>query len=158
MSNGRGRLANFAAGALAGAAAEHLFDPDNGRRRRHMIRDQAMAKLRRGSREAEERAHYVTNKARGAVAEAVPVGHHDPSLLNDPALTAKVESELFRPADAPKGSVDVNVEYGVLYLRGEVESQERMDELVARAERIDGITEVEPLLHLPGEPPKMKTD
>jgi gas vesicle protein len=157
MSSGRG-LASFAAGAVAGAAAEHLLDPDNGRRRRHVIRDKARSRLRHASRDARERAHYLENRAKGVVAEASPVGHHDPDQLNDPALTAKVESELFRPQDSPKGSVNVNVEYRVLYLRGKVESPERMEDLIERAERIDGIDKVESLLHLPGEPPKMKTD
>ena len=40
--------------------------------------------------------------------------------LNDPALARKVESEVFRDQDIPKGNISVNVEYGVVYLRGEV--------------------------------------
>jgi osmotically-inducible protein OsmY len=158
MARGRGRLAAFAVGAGAGAAAEYLLDPNNGRRRRHVIRDKARSRVRRAEREARERAHYMANKAKGVVAEVSPVGHHDPSQLNDPALAAKAESELFRPQDAPKGSVNLNVEYRVLYLRGEVENLVRMEDLVERAERIEGIDKVESLLHLPGEPPKMKTD
>ena len=35
-------------------------------------------------------------------------------------LAERVKSELFRPADAPKDSVNVSVESGVVYLRGEL--------------------------------------
>jgi osmotically-inducible protein OsmY len=68
---------------------------------------------------------------------------------NDATLKAKVESELFRPADIPKGKIDVNAENGVVYLRGEADSQEMINELVERARKIQGVREVESLLHLP---------
>jgi BON domain len=146
-----GTLAAFFAGTGAGAAAEYLLDPHDGRRRRHQVRDQAAAKLRRRSREAGRKAHYMAGKARGVAAHAVPhesEGHE----LNDPALAAKVESELFRPANAPKGSVDVNVVGGVVYLRGALPSREQINELIHRARKVDGVQGVESLLHLPGEP------
>jgi hypothetical protein len=139
----------FLAGSGAGAASEYLLDPEQGKRRRHQLRDQTLAKLRRGSREAERLAYDVAHRAQGAVAEATPSGR-DPSELNDPALAAKVESELFRPADTPKGSINLNVEHGVVYLRGEVESREQLESLLTRARAVDGVKEVESLLHLPG--------
>jgi osmotically-inducible protein OsmY len=72
--------------------------------------------------------------------------------LNDPALASKVESEVFRDDVLPKGSISVNAEYGVIYFRGEVPSQEAMDELATRARAVDGVRAVENLTHLPGEP------
>lgn len=151
MASKTASLAAFGAAAGAGAAAEFLLDPDNGKRRRHMLRDQLAAQLRRGSREAGKQARYMAHKAEGVAAEATPPGR-DSSELNDPALEAKVETELFRPADAPKGSVNVNVQDGVVFLRGEVPSGERAEELARRAGRIDGVKRVESLLHPPGEP------
>jgi osmotically-inducible protein OsmY len=73
-----------------------------------------------------------------------------PAIYDDATLKAKVETELFREADAPKGSVSVNAQYGVVQLRGELESQDMIDQLVARAREIDGVNNVENLLHLPG--------
>ena len=73
-----------------------------------------------------------------------------PEELNDPTLARKVESEIFREDDAPKGSVNVNSENGVIYLRGEVDSQERIDSLGAAARKVAGVKEVKNLLHLPG--------
>lgn len=134
----------------AGMAAEYLLDPQQGRRRRHMLRDRTMARLRAGSREAEKRARYAAGQAQGMAAEATPPGR-DSSELNDAGLEAKVESELFQPADAPKGSLNVSVEEGVVYLRGHLEDRERSDRLTEEAKAIDGVLRVVNLIQLPGE-------
>ena len=68
---------------------------------------------------------------------------------DDVTLTRKVESEIFRDEDAPKGDVNVNAENGVVYLRGEAPTTELIDELVERARKIQGVHDVESLLHLP---------
>jgi len=70
---------------------------------------------------------------------------------DDTTLTHKVESELFRDAHEAKGHVSVNTANGVVQLRGEVERRELIDELVERARSIEGVRNVENLLHLPGE-------
>lgn len=90
---------------------------------------------------------------KGAAANMTPGAGRAPAeeRLNDPALTRKVESELFRGDDIPKGKISVNAEYGVIYLRGEVPSTELRDELTARARAVDGVRGVENLTHLPGE-------
>jgi len=74
---------------------------------------------------------------------------------NDETLKSKVESEIFRDAEAPKGQVNVNAQFGVVQLRGEVESQELIDDLVARARSVQGVVRVENLLHVPGTPAPM---
>lgn len=71
--------------------------------------------------------------------------------LNDPALARKVESEIFRDSEVPKGDISVNAEYGVIYLRGQVSDNQAMEELVARARAVDGVRGVENLTHLPTE-------
>ena len=73
---------------------------------------------------------------------------------DDVTLARKVESEIFRPPDAPKDRVSVNVQHGVVELRGEVQRPEDGEQLAAAAERVDGVKEVRNLLHLPGSPPK----
>jgi osmotically-inducible protein OsmY len=74
---------------------------------------------------------------------------------DDARLTDKVESELFRDDDVPKGAINVNVEFGKVVLRGEVESRELIDEIVTRTRSIEGVNDVESLLHVPGEPAPM---
>ena len=60
--------------------------------------------------------------------------------LNDPALARKVESEIFRDTEIPKGDISVNAEY-----------REGMEKLVERARAVDGVRGVENLTHLPTE-------
>jgi hypothetical protein len=56
--------------------------------------------------------------------------------LNDATLQAKVESEIFRPADAPKGDVNVDVHDGIVTLRGTIDSHTKLQELVEVAQEI----------------------
>jgi osmotically-inducible protein OsmY len=145
------RVIAFLVGSGAGAAAEYLLDPQQGKRRRHVLRDWTQARLRGGAREAARKAQYAGGKAMGVAAEATGA-RRDVTDLNDPALAAKVESELFRPEGSPKGTVDVNVANRVVYLRGEVASREMLEDLIVRAQAVDGVARAESLLHLPGEP------
>jgi hypothetical protein len=146
--------------AAVGAAGEYFLDPDNGKRRRHIARDKALAWIRRSSRkavaEAERAAEYASGKAQGIAHDLGAEPGRDPSLLNDPALKAKVESVVFRSPEVPKGSVDVNVENRVVYLRGEVPDQGMIERLVHEVEAIEGVAEVHTLLHEPGATAPMK--
>jgi hypothetical protein len=148
--------------ATIGAVGEYFLDPQNGKRRRHIARDKALAWIRRPARtaaaETGRRASYFAGKAQG-VAHGVSGegGQRDPSLLNDPALKAKVESVVFRPAEIPKGSIDVNVENRVVYLRGEVKQPEMISRLVSEVGSVEGVEAVHSLLHTPGTPAPMKT-
>lgn len=74
-----------------------------------------------------------------------PMGPTDPRL-NDPALKAKVESEIFAAEDAPKDKVSVDVSDGVVTLRGTLDDQEQGSELASTAEGVDGVRRVENLL------------
>src|SRR5829696_21642 len=86
----------------------------------------------------------AAGKAKGAVA-SVKSNDYD-----DVTLARKVESELFRPADVPKGSISVNVNDGVVELRGELTDQKQIDELGDNAKKIDGVKDVRNLLHTAG--------
>ena len=156
---GRSAVATLIAGA-AGALAEFFLDPQDGKRRRHVARDKITAFLRRRGRDAAGAAKYAGGVAQGAAYKATPGGGRPDAeeRLNDPALARKVETEIFRDADAPKGSVDVNAENGVIYLRGEVEDADQITALVEKAQAVEGVQAVENLLHLPGTPAPSKGD
>ena len=74
--------------------------------------------------------------------------------IDDVTLARKVETEIFRDRDAPKGRVDVNAQAGVVQLRGEVETS-LIEELVEKTRSVEGVKDVENLLHAPGEPAPM---
>ena len=54
---------------------------------------------------------------------------------------------MFRPANVPKGSISVNVNDGVVELRGEIADQQQIDELGDTAKKVDGVKDVRNLLH-----------
>src|SRR5215207_1320052 len=63
----------FAAGAVFGAAVLYLVDPDRGRRRRALLRDQAVHaghEIGDLGQDARGRAQDLRNRAQGTVAEA----------------------------------------------------------------------------------------
>lgn len=81
----------------------------------------------------------------GPVQPTAPLGP-DSERLNDPALKAKVESELFALDEAPKDRIDVGVADGVVTLRGTLDSRDQTTTITAAAERIDGVRRVENLM------------
>lgn len=156
LITGRPRVPTTMIGALlvaagVGALAEYFFfDRQHGARRRHLLRDRTRAALRRRSRDAVRRAKYLEGVAEGAAhkaAHAVPgVGaHKEPP--DDVTLTQKVESIAFRKAGVPKGQVSVNADNAVIYLRGHLESDKQIEELVRATHAIEGVNDVKSLLH-----------
>jgi osmotically-inducible protein OsmY len=138
-------------GAAIGAAAAWFLDPGDGARRRNLVRDKAMKYARRGKEEAARKATYAGTAVKGKATAAAPGTGREPAAerLNDPALKAKVESEIFRGPDVPKGQVSVSVEEGVVSLRGEVEDPATIEELREAAAKVDGVRGVESQLHTP---------
>ena len=64
-------------------------------------------------------------------------------------LALKVETEIFRDADVPKGQININAENGKVILRGEVEQPSLIKDLEKRTRNVQGVLEVENLLHAP---------
>jgi hypothetical protein len=142
-------LALLGAGAAGGWLASNLD-----RRRRHIARDRAAAAVRRRAASADRRARYAAGIARGVAHEATTAFRHDGREYDDVTLARKVESEIFRGTDAPKGSVSVNVGNGVVELRGRVDHLEHIEALGDAAARVDGVKDVHNLLHTPDSPPR----
>ena len=107
----------FALGAVAGAAAAHFLDPDSGRRRRREVRDQAQSTATSAASAVQTQAQHAAGMAKGAAGTVTP-GHTRLEAPDDVTLARKVETHIFRAHDAPKGTVSVDVQAGVAYLRG----------------------------------------
>jgi osmotically-inducible protein OsmY len=148
--------AGVAAAAGGTALAVYLLDRDQGRKRRHELRDRGAKALRQAGRRGASEARHAGGVAKGRIAAVTPTPHKPE--LNDPALARKVESEIFRGADAPKGSVDVSVEAGVVHLRGQLDDETQIARLVEAARAVEGVRDVESLLHTPGQPAEPKPE
>ena len=127
--------------AALGAALAYFFDPQNGRARR---------------KDAIKRIVRLGQRQRGRVAaKATQLREGPRPQPDDVTLAHKVESEIFRDADVPKGQINVNAENGKVVLRGEVDSPELIDDLVGNARKVQGVQDVENLLHTPDRPAPM---
>jgi osmotically-inducible protein OsmY len=159
-SNERGSdvrsIRSFPLVAALGAGLAYFFDPESGKRRRKMTGDRLAAFFRRGGKRAERAGRAVASEAYGLKQKATHLREEQKPQPDDATLTAKVESEIFRDADVPKGQINVNAEGGVVYLRGEVERSELIEDLEQAARKVQGVREVENFLHLPGAEPQMK--
>ena len=81
-----------------------------------------------------------------------------PKALDDVSITRKVETEIFRDPDVPKGAIDVNTADGVVWIRGEAKTPEMINELERRTNEIPEVKQVENLLHLPKTPAPSRAD
>ena len=115
----------------------------------------AAAYLSRNSTQVKRAA----NTMKGAAHSVTPRFGSDDA--DDQMLADRVRSEIFRPHDAPKGGVSVDVQAGIAYLRGEVADDTWIERFGDDARKVQGIKGVKNLLHKPGTPtpaaePRMK--
>ena len=135
----------------AAAALTYFFDPENGSRRRNVARDRVLALFRQGGRRASRTGRGVASEAYSLKQKATHVREQSKAQPDDVTLARKVETQIFRDADVPKGKINVNAENGKVVLRGEVEKPAMIKDLEKRAKKVQGVREVENLLHTPGE-------
>jgi osmotically-inducible protein OsmY len=134
-----------------GAVVSYFGDRQNGARRRAMAKDKAVSYWRKLVRHGERGARSAKGYASGR-AQRVKHLRETPKEYDDATLADKVKSEVFRPADAPKGDVNVNVANGVVELRGQVDDPELIDELVASVRKVQGVQDVRSYLQAREEP------
>ncbi len=139
----------FVVGGALGALLAYFFDPNSGTRRRHMLRDRTAGFFRSGGRQAARAGRGVAAEAYG-VSQKVQHLKEEPKDFDDATLANKIRSEVFRDPDVPKGQINVSVQDGVAQLRGQVPRAELIDDLVEQTRKVQGVREVENLLHLPG--------
>jgi osmotically-inducible protein OsmY len=143
-------LKSFVAGAAVGGVAAYLLDSNSGARRRQEL----AATARRRKQDVEGAAKGAQATAQGVVAKAQhAAGGGESAPPDDITLARKVETEIFRPADAPKGQVNVQALDGVVELRGQVDAPQVIEDLEQRTRRVTGVRDVRNLLHLPGQQP-----
>jgi osmotically-inducible protein OsmY len=135
------------AGAL-GAAITYLLD----QKRYKQAAQRAQGILNTGRRQAEQAARAAGAQAYGMTQKVQHAGGDVSPPDDDVTLARKVETEIFRDADAPKGSVNVDVVDRVVTLRGQVDDEKQIKSLEKAAKNVDGIRDVKNLLHTPGTP------
>jgi hypothetical protein len=143
----------LAVGAGLGAVAAYFLDPVRGRGRRTETADRLAGLVRRAGRRAGRGYRYIRGTA-GGLRERLTNHRSEPDTwLNDETLAHKVESELFRDPTIPKGSMNINAEYGTVVLRGTAESADEIDRIMVATMAIDGVLAVRNLMRTPSDAP-----
>ena len=107
-------------GAGLGAALVYLIDPDNGRRRRALARDQ-MVRVSRKTRDAADATFRdVTNRTKGIFASA---RRSNEVAVDDEILIERVRAKLGRVCSHPR-AIDVEARNGAITLRGPILARE----------------------------------
>jgi hypothetical protein len=145
------RLAVVLGAIGLGALAEYFFlDRQHAARRRHTVRDRARASLRRRTHASVRRTKYLEGVVAGIAHTSVHAlrgvrGQQEPP--DDVTLAQRVRSTAFRKARVPKERVSVNAESGVVFLRGQLDDEQSIHELVRMVAAVEGVREVRNLLH-----------
>jgi len=125
------------AGLALGAAGMYLLDPAQGRRRRAMIRDQAMRKARQARHGADVALRDVRNRAGGARHRWATAGKGE---VPDRVLAERVRAKLGRHSAHPR-AIEVSVTQGSVELSGPVLAQE-CETILRTVRRVRGVREV----------------
>jgi hypothetical protein len=147
------RFVSLIMAAAFGGMLAFFFDPDRGRGRRARAQDRIGAFFRRSTNRIEKRGRYAASRVEG-------LGHQletaflrqDEPAPNDATLVQRVESQIMRGQEVPKGAININAEEGVIVLRGELDRPEHIRQLEEAARRVRGVRGVKNLLHLHGTP------
>jgi osmotically-inducible protein OsmY len=130
----------------------YYLDPDRGRSRRARTRDQLAARRRQLARERERTRRYEEGVERGLEHGSIPTD----APADDQALADRVKSALGPRLHHDRVSLDVTE--GAVELRGELDDEASIEQLVLRVRAVPGVRSVVSLLHLPGQPAPNKAD
>ncbi|MGI8926419.1 MAG: BON domain-containing protein [Tepidiformaceae bacterium] len=139
------------AGIATGAALAFVFDPGAGRRRRKVTFDRCVGATKRAGRRGRRLGRMLWSDTVGTALRAVHRLRRPLKLpADDLTLAHRVESMIFRDPTVPKGRLNINVEHGVVVLRGALDDAEQIRALEEATMRVPGVTRVENLLHMAG--------
>jgi uncharacterized membrane protein/CBS domain-containing protein len=132
-------------GALGvGAGLMYLLDPDRGKRRRAILRDQTKHFTNTANRRMGKVASDLKNRTRGVVAETKSIISREE--ISDEKLNARIRSKIGRLTTHPH-ALKTQVENGKVIISGQILSDEA-DDLVKGIEKMRGVNEIETHLEL----------
>ena len=154
-----GFLWGLIAGLLIGAAAMFVLDPQNGRRRRSLARDQAIKARNSVDRAVTEdlpkKADYLSGFAEGARhrVKEMADGGSDRRPENEAVLVDRVLSQVFRDPELPKGEINIDANGTTIFLRGSIDDDDLAMDIEKRVRGVEGVDDVVNLINKPDADP-----
>ena len=138
-------------GAIAGAVAVYFLDPERGRARRAQFVDWSNARLRRGWRALNQLGSRTGSNAAAFPQRMVSL-RSGPRPVDDLTLRDRIESEVFRNPELPKGQINFDVNSAIVTIRGQVDNAYQIATVEKAVLKVPGVSGVENLLHVDGTP------
>lgn len=139
---------SFLLALLGGAGLMYLFDPQQGKRRRALLRDQWVKFQNQAQSTAEATQKQIEDRAQGLVAETRSRLENEP--VSDETLVARVRSEMGRVVSHP-GALEVTASGGRVTLRGNILADE-VSRVMQAVRMVQGVTNVDNQLRIHQEP------
>ena len=127
-------------GVGTGIALMFFLDPANGRRRRAVVQEKSTHYAREAAHQRDVLARRVLGHLRGAMAAIRQQVQPEPPV-EDAILLERVRAAMGHVVADPHG-VDIRVRCGTVILKGPA-STEKIEELVACAQHVRGVRDVE---------------
>ena len=147
------------AGALLGALAVYLFDPQRGKSRRALLVQWTSARVREGVRSLNQLGRYSSSTAAALPQRMISLNSAQRRPTpDDLTLRDRVETEVFRDPEMPKGEINFDVNNGIVTIRGSVDNAFRIATIEKAVFKVPGVSGVENLLHVAGTPAPNKAE
>jgi hypothetical protein len=134
--------------AASGLGLMYFLDPDQGRRRRALVRDQMVHAAHKTGDAVDATSRDLANRAKGAVAELR--GRFQDTDVSDDVLRERVRARI-GAVIGHAGAIDVEVTDGVVMLRGPVLVHE-VERLLRRVAAVRGVKTLDDKLEVHAEP------
>ena len=159
------KLRTMFIGGAAAAAVRYLLDPEQGDARRTRVKEQVMSRLgevggrAKGSATsaAQQMKERATELEANATAQTSTIVVEDLEV-DDQQLHACVQTDVLGRVDVPKDRIVMNVEDGIVVLRGELDSQAQIDDVLEKVGAVSGVRAIDSLLHVHGTPAPNKQE
>lgn len=145
-------LRSWLVAGTVGTGLALLFDGERGVRRREMLRSRGRNILQMASQRLNKQTGNASDSVYGDAMERFTMSQPDNVNPDDNTLRDRIESEAFNHHLAPKGEYNLNVEDGIAVLRGQLNSQEDIQQLIELVAAVPDVQGVESFLHTPGTP------
>lgn len=134
-----GKISNVLWGAAIGAGMMYFMDPQQGNRRKAMVRDQMYHLRSKGDEALDTAMNDLRNRARGILAEGMAIVSNE--TMPDYIMEERVRSRLGMLTRHP-GAIRVSVQNGAVMLEGDVLKDEE-EALTRQLGKVRGVHNVE---------------